>query len=390
MRLFRIFSIFYLVIISFSFACSQKEDSSEIRIGGMFALTGPTHEVSIPYADGIRNCIKHINEKGGINGRKVRLIDADYGYLVSRAKKVYRMLVDKESVHAILGWGTGDTEFLMPQVAKDQIPFISASYSSELGQAEKAPYNFVIGVTYSEQIRIALKYILIQWTGKPNKPKVAFIYNDTAFGISPIDDGRSYAASHGIDIVAEEIVPLDAFEAVDQLKRIKEKEADYAIIQETAWATSVILKDARKLGVKVQFIGLNWCVDEKLVALAEESAEDFLGLLPFLFTEETTPGVREIIEYNAFKGIGFEGSSHRYIQGWTTAKVMAEGIRRAGNDLSGAGIKKGLENIVNFSTGGITAPISFSSADHRGTDELRIGVVKDGKWHVISDFLSAR
>ncbi|MBN1276738.1 MAG: ABC transporter substrate-binding protein [Deltaproteobacteria bacterium] len=390
MRALKSILIIFVIIVPFSFACSSKKDSSEIRIGGIFALTGLTHEVSIPYADGIRNCIEHINEKGGINGRTIRLIDEDYGYLFTRAVKVYRMLVEDEDVHAVFGWGTGDSEYLMPKVTKDRIPFMSASYSSELGQAEKAPYNFLIGVTYSDQIRIALKYILINREEKTRRPRVALIYSDTAFGRSPIADGRDYAASNDMDIVAEEIVSLDAFEAVDQLKRIKEKGVDYTIIQQTVWATSVILKDARKLGLKTSFIGLNWCVDEKLIALAEDSAEGFLGLLPFLFTDEMIPGIREISEYNAGKGIGIEGSSHRYIQGWTTARVMAEGIRRAGDDLSGPGIKKGLENIKEFSTGGITAPISFSSTDHRGTDRLRIGIVRDGKWKVVSDYLSAK
>lgn len=379
------------ILIAFLFsACAKKEDVSEIRIGGMFALTGPTHESSIPYADGVKGCIGCINEQGGINGRKVRLISMDYGYLIPRAKEIYKILVEKEKVHVIMGWGTGDTEVLRPRIAKDKIPFMSASYSSKLGIIEEAPYNFLIGVTYSDQIRIALKFILEQWKGKQGKPRVAFIYNDTPFGRSPLADGRAYAASHGIEVVAEEIVALDAFEAGDQLLRIKEKKADYAIIQETTWAASVILKDARKLGLKARFIGLNWCVDEKLVALAEESAEGFFGVLPFLCTDENITGVWEINKYNRRKGINIEGYIHRYVQGWATAKVMAEGIKRAGDDISGPGIRKGLESLRNYSTGGITAPITFTPDNHRGTDQLKIGQVINGRWETITDYLSAR
>ncbi len=379
-----------ILIATLFFACSTKEDSSEIKIGGIFALTGPTHESCIPYADGIRNCINHINEQGGINGRKIKLIERDHGYLIPRAREVYKTMVEKEKVHAVLGWGTGDTDALRPEAAKDRIPFMSASYSSKLGDIEEAPYNFLIGVTYSDQIKIALKFILEQWKGKPRKPRVAFIYNDTPFGRSPVADGRAYAISHGIEIVPEEIVPLDAFEAADQLLRIKKNGADYTIIQETAWAASVILKDAGKLGLNTIFIGLNWCADEKVVALAEESAEGYIGMLPFLFTDESIPGIKEIREYNKRKKINIGGYIHRYIQGWATAKVMAEGIRRSGNDISGPGIRKGLESIRNYSTGGITAPVTFTSDNHKGTDKLKIGQVKNGRWEIISDYLSAR
>ena len=378
-----------LLIATLFFACSTKEDSSEIRIGGIFALTGPTNESCIPYANGIRDCIKCINEQGGINGRKIKLIEADYGYLIPRAREVYKTMVEKEKVHAILGWGTGDTAVLRPQVAKDKMPFMSASYSSKLGDIKEAPYNFLIGVTYSDQIKIALKFILEQWKGKPRKPRVALIYNDTPFGRSPIADGRVYANSHGIEIVSEEIVALDAFEAEEQLLRIKKNDTDYIIIQETAWAASVILKDARRLGINTTFIGLNWCVDEKVVALAEESAEGYIGMLPFLFTDESIPGIKEIREYNKRKKIDIGGYIHRYIQGWVTAKVMAEGIRRSGNDMSGPGIRKGLESIRNYSTGGITAPVTFTLDNHKGTDKLKMGQVKNGRWQIVSDYLSA-
>lgn len=390
MRNLKIVPIGILILIAaLFFACSTKEDSSEIRIGGIFALTGPTHESCIPYADGIRNCINYINEQGGINGRKIKLIEKDYGYLIPRARDVYKTMVEKEKVHAILGWGTGDTEVLRPEVAKNKIPFMSASYSSKVGDIREAPYNFLIGVTYSDQIKIALRFILEQWKGKPRKPKVAFIYNDTPFGRSPIADGRAYAASHGIEVVSEEIVALNALEAAAQLLRIKEKGANYVIIQETAWAASVILKDARKLGLNTVFIGLNWCADEKVVALAEESAEGYIGMLPFLFTDESIPGIREIRKYNKGKKIDIGGYIHRYIQGWATAKVMAEGIRKAADDISGPGIRNGLEGIRSYSTGGITAPVTFTPDNHKGTDKLKIGQVKNGRWQIVSDYMSA-
>lgn len=370
--------------------CHKKAEFQEVKIGGLFDLTGATHEISVPYADGIRNYIAYINEKGGINGRKVKLIEVDYGYLIPRAEAAYENFINVEKVHAILGWGTGDTEVLRSKIAKDRIPFMSASYSSKLGIINEAPYNFLIGVTYSDQMRIALRFILDQWKDKSRRPKVAFIYSDTAFGKSPIADGYTYAASHGIDVVADEIVAMNAREAIDQLSRIKAREADYAILQETTWAASVILKYAKKLGLKTRFIGLNWCADEKLIALAGEAAEGFIGTAPFIFTDVNIPGISKILEHNRRKGVDIEGYILRHIQGWTTAEVMLEGVRRAGNDLSGSGIKKGLESIRGYDTGGITAPVTFTPSDHRGCKKLKLVQVVDGKWQLITDYIAAK
>lgn len=367
----------------------RPEKSSEIRIGGMFDVTGATREISVAYADGIRLYIEYINKAGGVNGRPVHLIEMDYGYLIPRAKTVYEKLVNEYRVHAILGWGTGSTEYLRPRVASDRIPFMSASYSAKLTDINDSPYNFLIGVTYSDQMRIALKYILDQWKNPGRAPRVAFIFNDTEFGRSPVPDGISYAAKHGIDLVAQEVVSLDAREAREQLGRIRDKKADYVIIQETTWATAVILKDARRMGLPISFIGLSWSSDEKLIALAGRASEGFTGTIPFIFTDRSFPGIKPLLEYSRTKGLDVEDYISRYIQGWVTALVMVEGIRRAGDDISGPGIRKGLETIRNFDTGGITAPLTFTPSTHAGCRSLKLGQVKNGRWRIISEYLSA-
>ena len=368
--------------------CDNKKQVHEIKVGAIFDLSGATYEISVPYADGIRRHVDYVNEKGGINGRNVKLIDMDYAYLVPRAKIAYEKLVG-ERVHVILGWGTGDTEYLRPSIAKDRIPFMSASYSSKLGIIGEAPYNFLIGVTYSDQMKIVLRFILEQWKDPSRKPRVAFIYSDTEFGRSPIPDGRTYAAANGIEVVAEEIVSLNAREAKEQLMRIKQKQADFAILQETTWAASIILKNAKQMKLNTKFIGLNWCADEKLIALAGEASEGFIGTMPFVFTDPAIPGIAKIMEYNQRKGIEIEGYILRYIQGWATAKVMMEGLRLAGDDLSGPSIKRALESMRNFSTGGITAPVTFTPSDHRGCTKLKLGEVKNGRWQIITGYLSA-
>ena len=183
-----------------------------IRVGGIFDLTGATNEVGIPYADGVCDYVQYINQQGGINGRQIELIDEDYGYNIERGKELYVRLVEEEDVLIIMGWGTGDTEVLRPLIAADEIPFMSASYSEELTVIETAPYNFLIGVTYSDQMRIALRYILDNWTDTSRPPRVTFIYNDAPFGLSPIQDGRDYAAAHSVEIVDEQIISLSAID----------------------------------------------------------------------------------------------------------------------------------------------------------------------------------
>jgi len=377
------------VMVAVSLGGCAPRPPDVIRVGAIFDLTGATRDVGIPYAEGVRDCVTYINRQGGINGRPIELIDQDYGYNIERAQEIYTRLVE-EQVLVIMGWGTGDTEALRPLIARDEIPFMSASYSEDLTKVETAPYNFLIGVTYSDQMRIALQYILDHWTISSRPPRVAFIYNDTPFGRSPLQSGRDFAAAHGIQIVDEQIVSLSVIDATAEMQAMARANPDYAIIQETAAAASVIAMAVDELDLPVQLIMLNWAADEKLIALAGPSAEGVLATVPIAFPYEQVPGVEEIRRFNEQNGIDWSRRSSRYVQGWVTMQVMAEGIRRAGDNLTGPGIRAGLESIENLDTGGITAPITFSATSHKGAQALRIYQVRNGVWVPITDYIEAQ
>ncbi len=373
-----------LILAGYLWFTRKGEDASrprdEIRVGGIFDLTGRTSEVVQRYAEGVESYIRYVNEQGGINGRHVRIFSHDDGYQVVKAKRLYRELVDKKKVCFVFCNGTGQTEELRHLAARDQIPLTSTSYSAVLGEVKESPYNFVVCNTYSDQLRILLNYIRLTWTDTSRSPRVALIYSDTAFGRSPIPAARAHAARYGIEIVTEEIVALNARACKPQMKSIRDHQADFALINETVHATAIILKEKHDLGMATRFMGIVWTLDDKLIHLAQGGAEGYIAVAPFVFWDETLPGCREIIRYADTHDVKREGNFACFVYGWVTAKVMLEGIRRAEDDIAGPGIRRGLEQIRNFDTGGITAPVSFSHSNHVSFDKARIGYVRDGRW----------
>lgn len=380
--------ILFSITLFLPLSC-KKERTAEIRVGGIFDLTGPTSETGSMYANGVKDYVDFINEKGGINGKRVRLISIDTAYLMARDMAAYERLSEKEKVHLIIGWSTGSSERLAPRLAKDRIPFTSVSFSAKLADGRRTPYNFIMGPTYSDQMKIALKYIRDNWKDPSRDPRVAFIYNDKEYGRSPIPDGRAYAKKIGVDLAGEEVVFLDAQEVREQVLRLREKKPDFIISNNTSWPTYVVLRDARILGMSAGFIGLIWSTDDKLITLAGKDAEGFIGSAPFVAMDPSLPGVREILDFNRRRNAPSDSVRFLYAHGWTAARVMLEGVRRAGDDLSGENIKKRIEEIRDLDTGGITAPYSFSEADHVGLRKLRLCRVVAGKWRPITDFIGA-
>jgi len=358
-----------------------------VKIGGIFDITGGTGDVGTPYMEGARACVDFLNSKGGINGRQIELIWRDYAYDIRRASEIYQQLVQQEKVVAILGWGTGDTEALKSIIARDKIPYISGSYSEGLLDINQCPYNFLIAASYSDQARAALKWIRDNWK-ENRKPRVAFVYNNTPFGSSSIEDAKKFARENGFEVVADEVMELKVLDATTQMLDLKQKRADFAIIQGTSNLAATTLKDAKKNGVPTRFIGLNWAADEKVIQLAGEAAEGYIGVIPFCFPGEDAPAMADIEAWLAQNNKSLQDINQKFVQGWMSVLVLAEGIKNAGDNLTGEGIKQGLEQLNNFSPGGLGAPITFSASSHRGTEQVRLAEVKNGKFVYLTDWFS--
>jgi branched-chain amino acid transport system substrate-binding protein len=369
-------------------------EAEPIKVGAIHDLTGPTSDVGTPYAEGLKAYVAWRNENGGINGRPIELISADYGYKVDVAEQLYSQYV-QEGVVAFEGWGTGDTEALRSRIASDKIPFMSASYSANLLDMEAAPYNFMIGTSYSDQALIALQWALEDWkaSGNEGAPKVAFVHHDSPFGQSPIPDAQAFAEANGIEFTSIPM-PGGVTDFVAELAQIQTFGGNYVITHTISSPAAVLLKDAQSQGLKdsIKFINLNWCADEIFVELAGEAAEGVVGAIPFTPPSSPVAGHEEPDAWLKKEGSSLMEKGLHYSQGWWTMSVMAEGIERvldAGDELTGENLRAALEGIQGFDTGGVTAPISFSSTSHKGNDALRLFQVQDGQWIQISDYISA-
>jgi branched-chain amino acid transport system substrate-binding protein len=359
-----------------------------INIGGLFDITGGTGSVGTPYAEGVRDYVRYINDNGGINGVKIKLLDVDYAYKIPQAVAAYKKF-KSEKVIAIQGWGTGDTEAMSPLITKDKIPYFSASYSEHLTNPAVTPYNFMVGTTYADQARVALKFIKDTWKDKSRNPRVAFIYNDTGFGRSPFftvkfhghdfPGAEDYAKEIGVDVVAKPIIGLRALDATPQLLNMKKADPDFAICQETS-VMATILKDAKKLKLRTKFFALNWAMSGKVASLAGDAAEGCYWTNPFCIWEDDGPGVKEAKAISEKYHPG-KVQIVNYFQGFTAMKAMAAALKNVKGEITGAKLKVALENLKSFDTGGLTAvPISFSKSSHKGSMGLRIYQIQKGKF----------
>ena len=149
----KVFGVLFSVVLIAGVAAVSE--AAEIRVGALNDMTGATSDVGKDYALGIAEAIRYINDNGGVNGKQIKLYQFDYGYRVPEALTKYKLFQRLKCV-AVLGWGTGDTEALSPTVTKDQMPYVSASYSAHLTDPKKTPYNLFAATDYSSNARAAI------------------------------------------------------------------------------------------------------------------------------------------------------------------------------------------------------------------------------------------
>ncbi|HSG17775.1 MAG TPA: ABC transporter substrate-binding protein [Anaerolineae bacterium] len=375
-----VFLIVALVGVLALAACGGAEEEEAVKVGAIFDLTGPTSDVGTPYSEGLTDFVNWYNDAGGVDGRPLELLSADYAYAVDQAEQLYSQYVDEGAV-VFMGWGTGDTEALRGRIADDEIPFMSASYSDVLGEA---PYNFLIGTGYGAQAVAA-----VQWAIDNGATSVAMFHHDSPFGQSPVPMAQEYAEANGVEFNVFPM-PGGATDFTAELTQAQDAGAEYIIIQNVSSPASTLVNNIRDFGLDATVVCLNWCSDELFISLAGDAADGVLGTSPFAFPGSGAEGLEEMDEYLSEQGDSLVEKGVRYVQGWLTMKVMAaamEEVAAAGDEITGPNIRAALESMQNFDTGGITQALTFSSDDHAANKAVQFFEVQDGTWTAVSDYV---
>lgn len=379
------------VVIGLSMTALYAAD--EIVIGCLSDVTGATSDVGKDYAMGVTEAIAYVNDNGGINGKKIKLYQFDYGYRIPEALTKYNLFKRLKAV-SVLGWGTGDTESLSPTITKDQMPYISASYSAHLTDPKKTPYNLFFSTDYSTNARAALTaWFDKKWPKhkdfEKRKPRLVCSYMFASpYCSAPIKAIKDQAAMLGFDVGPDQDVSLLALDTKSQILAMKEFKPDVVWHGNTTMSVSATLRDAYALGLGADHIIDNWGIDENLPRLAGEAAEGAMGAAVCAFYGEDVPMMKHIVEYaqKMNPGVPQEKRLIRTVQGWGAVLLLTEALKRAdktGNLTGPVILKEGFETMRDVDLGVGSDPVTFTATDHRGAGKVPIYEWKDGKFQLV-------
>ncbi|MBA2383625.1 MAG: ABC transporter substrate-binding protein [Actinobacteria bacterium] len=368
-------------------AQGRTEAAAQIKIGGIFALTGPTSDVGVPYSEGVKAYVSYINARGGVKGRKIDFVSQDYAYNVARGEQLYSQL-KSSGVIAIQGWGTADTEALRTRVNADKIPYISASYAATLINPSETPYNFFVAPSYSTQMRIALRFIAEQTGGQ--QTDVAVFHHDSPFGQSPLEDGKRYIQSKKLKLGYQTYTMTGgATDYTALLTQAQRQGARWIVVQNVSTPAALLARDIARAGLNMKIVCLNWCGDEIFVGLAGRAAAGHYTVQPWGTTGLKVPGLKAPSAWLTARGRTLGKATVHFTQGWYTMAVMLKGVERviaSGKSVNGPNLKAALEAMPKFSTGGVTPDVKFTTRTHEGLHSSRIFQVIRGRFRQVTGY----
>lgn len=375
------FLVAVLVLVALSSAPAFAADT--IKIGAILAVTGPASFLGAPEAKTLEMLVEEQNKKGGIKGKKIELIIKDTAASPEKAFSFAKQLIDEEKVFAIIGPSTSGETMKIKNVAEEGKTILLSCAAAEVIVKPVAKYVFKTPQNDSFAI---IK--IFQQMKKMNISKVGVLSSNTGFGNAGKAQIEKLAPEHGITIVVNEVYDKAASDLTAEVTKLKAANAQAIINWSIEPAQSIVIKNARQIGLKIPIFQSHGFGNIKYVAAAGEAAEGVIFPAGRLLVADTLtkdhPQKSVLSKYKKdyetrFKEEASTFGGHAY----DAFIILMNAIEKAGTDKEA--VRSAIENLKGVvGTGGV---FNFSAEDHNGLDinAFEMFTVKNGKFAVLAD-----
>ncbi len=349
---------------------------TEVAFGMSAPFSGTAKEYGRQLRLGLEMAFAEVNEAGGIHGRQLRLVAMDDAYEVARARAATRDLVERHKVFAIVSqFGTASCEAVLPYVLDRQVLFF-APYSGASSFYNDPPdrYVFTYRPSYKEETAAAVRYLVDVRRLKPSQIAV-FQQNDN-FGDSGFAGVAYQVRKYRLDpaklvrvTYPRNTVDVDA--AVNAIKQ-NAKQLRAVVMVANYRPAAKFIEKLRAAGLELTFTNVSVVAPnelaEQLMTAGPKYAE---GVIVTQVVPLPTSRATAILRYQAAlkRFAPDERPDYTSLEAWIEANVLAEGLRRAGRNLTTEGLVDAIESIRGLDFGLGTA-ITYGPSEHTGSHKI--------------------
>lgn len=353
--------------------------ATEVVIGWTTPLSGPAALWGVTALGG-KAWADYVNDMGGINGRKIKIILKDDGYNPARALTNLQEM--KGNVFAVCGLlGTAIVNAAKDFFPENKIPLITAygdvGIWARLSRKDLL-YTFIAYPDYQDEAEYITQYA-VNYLGSK---KIAIFYQNDDYGKKGwlgVRDALSAMPGKARLVGA---VPYGVTERAlgTHALNLKKSRADTLIIYPTPIHGALILKETAKIGYRPQVLSTFTLADPIMYRLAgnlwEGTYVAFPGNSGIPGSEPAADKVVEILKrYNP----KLAGKEYLALFGAVSMIHLVEGLKNAGRNLTPESMILGMEMIKNWKPEGIGAPVTYGLNRRHGINASRMGQARNGK-----------
>lgn len=351
----------------------------EIRIGSSLALGGHAGYLGSQMLHGAKAYINHINETGGIHGRMINLIALDDGYDPTRCLYNTQQLILEEKVFSLFCYvGTPTVVRIIPLVNEAKIPLVGMFTGANRLREPINRYLINIRASYYQETKAAVDFFV----QKMKLDKVAVFYQYDEYGFDGLRGTEIALKPYGLIPVAKGSYVRGTLDVEAGLDKIIESQAQAVVMIGTYDSCARFIQLARDQNFSPLFHNVSFVGSKELARRLGPIGEGVLvtQVVPPPHTGEkdgTLPGVTEYIDllkkYYPKSRPSFVG-----LEGYINAKILVEGLTRAGKEINRERFIQAIESIHKFDLG-ILNPLSFGKNDYQGLTRVYFTQIKQGR-----------
>lgn len=356
------------LLTSLAHADGVGVSDTEVLVGQSAVFSGPAQELGNEMRIGMNAYFNSVNRAGGINGRKIKLISMDDKYEPEQTVTNTKALIHDQQVLALIGYvGTPTTNAALPLIEASGTPLIGAHTGAE---TLRKPFNrnvFNVRASYMDE-----GLPIVDQLRQFGADRIAIFYQNDSFGESTRKSFEAALAARGLAPIALATVERNSIDVTAAAQAIVKSGATGVAMGCVYAACTQLMKEVRQLGGNPVFVTTSAVGTNALMAHADASVRG-IGIsqvMPYPFSK----GLGLVREYQtAMKDDNNLKYSYGSMEGYISAKVFVEGLKRAGKHPTRQSLEVALESMGNFDLGGFS--VDFSPNNHNGSRFTEMTVI---------------
>ena len=365
------FLIFTVLLPQLAFA--QGVSADKIRLGQAAVFSGPAAQLGIQMRNGIKAYFDHVNDNGGVHGRKLELVSEDDFYEPARAPAATKKLIEEHKVFALLGYvGTPTGAVHLPVVNQAKVPLVGMFTGAEILRDPLNRYVFHVRASYYDETDKIVEQV-VSTGGR----KISVFHQADSYGEAGRKGTELALAKRGMKIHSTGTVERNTVKVEEAVKTIHASQPDAVVMVGAYTACAEYIRQMKKAGSGAIFYNVSF-VGSK--ALADALGKEGVGVaisqvVPFPWGR-SVPVVKEYQELA--KKAGYPDYNFSAMEGFLTAKVTVEALKRAGRDLTREKFVETMEK-MDVDLGGFY--VNYSPKNHAGSKFVDLTIIgQEGKF----------